>query len=238
MLCAERPERTFGQRQTLIGVVIPAHNEEQSIGACLASLQLATTFPRLAGETVMPIVVLDSCTDDTGTVAAAAGVRTVRLRARNVGRARAVGARLALGAGARWLAFTDADSVVAPDWLSAQIGLGADAVCGTVTVDDWSEHDEAVRDRHLATYEDRDGHRHVHGANLGVCATAYRRAGGFPPLVCDEDVALVRALQAIGANIAWSAALRVVTSARRKWRAPGGFSATLQRLACQIPASM
>ena len=221
----------------MIGVVIPAHNEEHHIGACLASLRLAAAFPQLAGEQVMPVVVLDTCTDDTESVAAAAGVRTVRLRARNVGRARAVGARLALDAGARWLAFTDADSVVAPDWLAAQLGLGTDAVCGTVTVDDWSEHDRAIRERHLATYQDRDGHRHVHGANLGVSAPAYRRAGGFPPLVCHEDVALVRALQAIGATIAWSAALRVVTSARRKWRAPGGFSATLERLACDIRAS-
>ncbi|RYY84013.1 MAG: glycosyltransferase family 2 protein, partial [Comamonadaceae bacterium] len=71
------------------------------------------------------------------------------------------------------------------------------------------------------------GHRHVHGANLGVSATAYRRAGGFPALACSEDVALVEALKAMGANIAWSAAPRVSTSARANARARGGFGDTL-----------
>jgi hypothetical protein len=67
----------------------------------------------------------------------------------------------------------------------------------------------------------------VHGANLGVSAQAYLRAGGFAPLACSEDVALVEQLQATGARIAWSAAPRVVTSARRASRARGGFGDTL-----------
>ena len=43
-------------------------------------------------------------------------------------------------------------------------------------------------------------------------------------------MALVEALQQTGASIAWSAAPRVVTSARRNFRAPEGFGATLQRI--------
>ena len=53
------------------------------------------------------------------------------------------------------------------------------------------------------------------------------RAGGFEPLPSSEDVALVRALEAVGARIAWSAAPRVVTSSRHESRAPGGFGASL-----------
>jgi hypothetical protein len=34
------------------------------------------------------------------------------------------------------------------------------------------------------------GHHHVHGANLGMSASAYGAAGGFPPLRTHEDVAL------------------------------------------------
>jgi hypothetical protein len=60
-----------------------------------------------------------------------------------------------------------------------------------------------------------------------VSAEAYHRVGGFEPLASREDVALVMALQAVGARIAWSAAPRVVTSARKAFRAPGGFGATL-----------
>jgi thymidine phosphorylase len=67
----------------------------------------------------------------------------------------------------------------------------------------------------------------VHGANLGVSAEAYLRAGGFQALACSEDVALVEALKASGARIAWSAAPRVTTSARTNARARGGFGDTL-----------
>ena len=59
----------------------------------------------------------------------------------------------------------------------------------------------------------------INRANLGVAAEAYRRAGGFAPLACSEDVALVESLTAIGARIAWSAGPRVTTSGRTDARA-------------------
>ena len=215
----------------MIGVVVPAHEEEEVIGACLQSLRRAACCPGLKGEQVMMIVSLDSCTDATGTIARGMGATTVDVRARNVGKARAHGAQVALDAGARWLAFTDADSTVASDWFTVQLAQGTDAVCGTVTVQDWGSYDECLRQQHHETYTDRDGHRHVHGANLGVSAHAYRLAGGFRPLKSSEDVDLVRSLHNSGASISWTAAPRVVTSARRNFRAPGGFGAALERVA-------
>jgi len=211
----------------MIAVVIPAHNEAELAGACLASIQAAAKAPELKGERVLVVMVADSCSDDTARIAEAAGAIAIAVNCRNVGQARAVGAARALDAGARWLAFTDADTVVAGDWLTAQLRLQADAVCGTVAVEDWHDYGERMRIHYARSYEDRDGHRHIHGANLGVCAHAYRRAGGFSPLQTSEDVALVNALIASGANVAWSAAPRVVTSARRNFRAPLGFGATL-----------
>jgi hypothetical protein len=154
----------------------------------------------------------------------------VRVNSRNVGAARIAGAALALRSGARWLASTDADSRVAPDSLSTQLGLAHDAVCGTVAVEDWGSYGASMQRHYDATYTDADGHHHIHGANLGVSATAYRRAGGFRPLPSSEDVALVEDLRTTGASIAWSAAPRVVTSARRAFRAPAGFGATLLRV--------
>lgn len=214
----------------MLAVIVPANNEEATIGVCLSSVEKAARCPGLQGETVLVIVVLDACTDNTAGIAVQSGALLISVQARNVGLARAEGARLALSLGARWLAFTDADTVVAPDWLHVQVSLCSDAVCGTIGVSDWGAYGEPMREHFDATYTDSDGHQHIHGANLGVCAEAYQRAGGFAPLASSEDVALVRALEAVGARIAWSAAPRVVTSARSMFRAPGGFGSTLVRV--------
>jgi glycosyltransferase involved in cell wall biosynthesis len=214
----------------VIAVVVPAHDEEASIGACIESLLRATQFPALNDEPVLIVVTLDSCTDGTAEIVRGSGVRAVVVDALNVGIARATGAQYALDAGARWLAFTDADTTVAPDWLAAQLALCSDAVCGTVAVQDWGTYGVSMRRSYDAHYTDADGHRHIHGANLGVSAQAYESVGGFQPLQTSEDVALVHALRDIGASIAWSAAPRVITSARRCFRALAGFGATLERI--------
>lgn len=214
----------------MIGVVIPAHDEEDHIGFCLQSLMRASRCPALGGEQVVLIVALDSCVDASAAIARQMGALLVVVDERNVGAARAAGAQLALDLGVRWLAFTDADSVVAPDWISSQLALQHDAVCGTVAVHDWGSYDACMQRHFEQTYSDIDGHRHIHGANLGMSAQAYQRAGGFQPLATSEDVALVAALERTGARIAWSAAPRVVTSSRRSYRAPEGFGATLERV--------
>lgn len=211
----------------MIGVIVPAHDEEELIEACVESLLKAAAHPDLAQEAVQIIVVLDDCNDHTGRLARSLGVHTIDLKLKNVGFARQAGAKVALGHGARWLAFTDADSVVAPDWLVSQLALKADAVCGTVAVQNWGIYGERMHRHFQLTYTDADGHSHIHGANLGVSAAAYTTAGGFLGLKSSEDVALVKALQASGANIAWSSMPRVVTSVRPNFRAPDGFGATL-----------
>jgi len=226
----------------MIGVAVPAHDEEACLGDCLAALLTAARDPALQGEAVEVLVVLDACGDGSGDVVEAwrtpfaqAGVAlgAIAVDARRVGAARAAGARALLERGARWLAFTDADTRVGPGWLAAQLALGADVVCGAVAVDDWSPHAEraaALRAHFDGFYQDRDGHRHIHGANLGVSAAAYRAAGGFEAVSCHEDVLLVRALEGIGARFAWSASPRVFTSARTDARARGGFGDTLLRM--------
>ncbi|MDN4591528.1 glycosyl transferase [Xenophilus aerolatus] len=222
----------------MLGIAIPAHNEEEHIAAAVAAAMAAGRHAALAGEPFEVVVALDACTDATGVLARAAGARTVEVDARNVGVARALAAQALVQAGARWLAFTDADTRVAPDWLADQLALEADAVCGCVGVDDWSCHGvdaERLHAHFLATYNDRDDHRHIHGANLGVSTALYLQVGGFKHLACSEDVDLVRAIELAGARIAWSARPRVVTSARRQARAVGGFAdALLQALAAPV----
>ncbi len=224
----------------MIAAIVSAQNDEVHLADCLRAVREAARRRRLGGEAVLRVVVLDTCTDGSARICREAGTHTLSLQVRNMGAARALGAQWAIAGGARWLAFTDADALVAPEWLSAQLALGTEAVCGTVSVRDWgpdSEHSARMRRHYDATYTDADGHQHIHGANLGVSADAYRRAGGFQPMASNDDVALVRALQASGATIAWSAAPRVSATAQRLFRAPSGFGATSRRIDAENRAS-
>lgn len=217
----------------MIGIAIPAHNEVESIAAAVASAQRAGQHASLGGETVVVVVVADACSDATVAATTAMGARVLEVAHRNVGHARRVGAEFLLAQGARWLAFTDADSTVAQDWLVAQLALQSEAVCGCVWVHDWSAHGACAAQIARAfahRYHPVDGHRHIHGANLGMTADAYRRAGGFLPLSSSEDVALVEALEAAGVGVAFSAAPRVWTSARVDPRAPLGFGDALRKM--------
>jgi len=221
----------------MIGVIIPVHNEEALLGNCLEAVQRAAAHPELNGETVHVLVVLDSCTDASAHIALQYDVATLAVDARNVGEARLQGIRLMLDQGARWLACTDADSEVAEDWLVAQLRQGTDVVCGTVQIADWGDIPEEAQALYRARYHNGDGHRHIHGANLGFSALAYTRAGGFEPLVVNEDVALIGRFQATGASIAWSALPQVTTSARLDVRMAGGFADYLRGLAYEQQAA-
>jgi len=220
----------------MIAVIVPANNEERDLGACLASIAQAAAHPALRQESVRTVVVLDDCNDGSAAIAAAHGVETLTIAARCVGAARIEGVKWAIANGARWLCSTDADCLVPPDWIGGQIGTGSDAVCGTVTVEDWLDRAPEVAERFNARYRCHDGHRYVHGANLGISVPAYIRAGGFPPLPTHEDVGLVDRLLKQGARIAWVCHPIVVTSARSLARVPQGFAAFLNSLAA-MPAA-
>lgn len=220
------------EQRTMLGICIPAHNEEGLIEACLQSVSVAAQHADLAAEAVTVVVVLDSCTDRTASIVAKWPFVALAVNAHNVGQARAAGARCLLLHQARWLAFTDADTCVSSDWLAVQLSLAADVVCGTVAVDSWAEHGlhaQAARTHFETTYQDRDGHRHVHGANLGMSAASYQRAGGFDPMQCGEDQALVDKLVGLGAQIAWSALPRVLTSGRPFSRVEKGFAGAIRQ---------
>ena len=221
-----------------VGVVVPAHNEETLLPACLAALSRGAS---VLGVPVFVLVVADTCTDSTAAVARACGARVIAIGARNVGAARAAGMAglLRLTAGvdpsAVWLATTDADTVVPPGWLQRQLkyaGQGWDVVLGTVTVADWDGHLPHVPAAFDALYEFGDGpHQHVHGANLGIRASAYLAAGGFRSLRTAEDHALLAAATEAGCSVLQASDITVETSARRRARAPLGFSHLLRTLA-------
>jgi len=111
-------------------------------------------------------------------------------------------------------------------------------VAGTVTVVDWTGHPPEVPSLYRRLYgspRTTPVHDHVHGANLGIRASAYLAAGGFAAVRCREDHDLLRALQAMGRPVVRTWAEPVVTSARTHGRAPGGFADFLRRLAPTPP---
>ena len=221
-----------------VGVVVPAHDEETLLPACLLALRRACDCVRVP---TLVLVVADSCTDRTVEVAREHGVRVIGIGARNVGAARAAGMlhllRMMPGlpAAGVWLATTDADTVVPAGWLRRQLSYadqGWDVVLGTVTVADWSEHPPHTPAAFTARYSTGgQPHPHVHGANLGIRASAYLRAGGFRALRTAEDHALLAAATEAGCSVLQAGDIAVQTSARRHGRAPDGFSNLLRTLA-------
>jgi glycosyltransferase involved in cell wall biosynthesis len=214
---------------TAMAVVIPVHNERALLARCLAALE------RAVSESPLPCavrVVLDACTDGSAEIAAQFPFPMVRIQANAVGAARRAGVDSALeGLGAWpadrvWIANTDADSAVPARWLSTQRDLadrGADVVLGTVRPD-FDDLSEAHRRHWLRSHTRGAPAGNTHGANLGVRASAYLAAGGFPHLVSDEDVQLVEACKRNGAVVVASDRAEVLTSGRTVGRAPGGYA--------------
>ncbi|MFC9354260.1 glycosyltransferase [Arthrobacter sp. NPDC057013] len=194
------------------------------------------------------------------------GVRILHRRFRNAGASRAAGVAAALedagpddcesagrleSAGrpeatgslhleSTWLANTDADSQVPEDWLVRQLEFadaGWDVVLGSVEPDSTAMDPELLLSWHLRHPLD-EGHGNIYGANLGVRASAYRQAGGFPPLRSSEDRALVEHLRRRGFAVIATDSTRVVTSGRTAARAPHGFGAYLHALSVEAAAGL
>jgi glycosyltransferase involved in cell wall biosynthesis len=221
-----------------VGVIVPAHNEQDLLPGCLAALRRAARA--LRGTPVHVVVVADACRDRTMQAARRGGASVITISASSVGAARAAGACEVLRRTAHldpadiWLATTDADTLVPPCWLRQQAryaSQGWDAVVGTIRVVGWSGYPPGTRALFRRRYAGGAGpHSHVHGANLGFRASAYLKAGGFPAVPTAEDHALVAALTTGGSRVLRTRALPVATSARREARAPHGFGHYLAEL--------
>ncbi|VXB30617.1 glycosyltransferase [Pseudoclavibacter sp. 8L] len=231
-------------------IVVPARDEAETLAECLDALTVAMDSMRCAGAgvRVQLVLVLDSCRDASARIAARAAERDPRIHVieglhGSVGKARRTAVSVALSlisegdptAGdptSTWISSTDADSAVPPGWLLSQLEFadaGTDLLLGTVNVEPQTDapHIEA---RWRRDYSSIEGHPHIHGANLGVRASAYLAAGGFPPLREHEDTGLAAAVTACGFAVHSTASSPVLTSARRRGRTPGGFAGYLEDL--------
>ena len=234
-----------------VAVIVPAADEQDRIAACLAAIddaRLRLLVSELPVARVDVFVVLDGCRDDTPAIVArfatADHVHVITSAARRVGAARRLGALAAMATDTRterlWLANTDADSTVPPDWLIGMVraaNAGAQVVLGTVLPG--AELSPLLRAAWLASHRLHEGHPHVHGANLGIRADTYLELGGWSgDLACDEDVDLAnRAATVAEIGILRTATIPVLTSARTAGRAPQGFSSYIRHLCEHHPGA-
>ncbi|CAN5208328.1 glycosyltransferase [soil metagenome] len=225
---------------TQVAVVVPARDEAEGLPAALAAMTVAMGRVAVACPRQRLLIVADSCSDGTADLAkrhGPTGTQVVEVDVGNVGAARRRGFTQALRSWVDdpercWLATTDADSAVPPDWLEAQLHLalaGWDAVAGPIAITDWTSWPPTVRHR-LQAHRRAQHAPSAHGANLGCSAAAYLDAGGMPPLATSEDRALWLAIGGTGRPVCHSTAAPVITSARRHGRAPGGLAQLLTEL--------
>ncbi|PKW26555.1 glycosyltransferase [Phycicoccus duodecadis] len=230
-----------GSRIGHVVVAVPARDEERLVGACLDSVRVAADRLLAARPdvTVEVVLALDRCVDGTAAVAARHPVTLLAIDAGCVGVARREAVATGLSAPraraadprATWVANTDADCAVPPGWLTRQVALaesGTDLVVGTVVPVDVV--DPAVLLAWRARHRLREGHGHVHGANLGVRAAAYLEAGGFAEVGLHEDVGLVTRVRDAGHPWVATDRVRVRTSGRSSSRVEGGFATYLAAL--------
>lgn len=242
--------------------IVPARDEAGPLPGCLAGLSAALDrweahHAQGTAAAAVAVPANDLPTLDRARTAHRADPRIHVLALESgpggVGRARAAAARHArelfpaVPAEALWLASTDADSRVEPDWLVGQAVLastvrpdGQALVLGTVDLPGDADPDLAARWR--AAYRHAEDHPHVHGANLGLPWALYERAGGFAEVAEHEDVGLAAAVRALaeedgsaavapGVRLLATDRVRVTTSSRLVGRTPGGFAGYLRELA-------
>jgi hypothetical protein len=194
-----------------VGVVVPARDEAGRVGSCVAAL-LAQD-----GAVVEVTVVDDGSSDGTAAEAAGAGARVVQAPPPDpgvAGKAAACAHGAAVTGRGRWLAFVDADVVLAPGALSRLLAcclatgaVAASPLARQVTRTWWEEL--LLPELGLAVAERLDldavadparPAAFLSGQCLLVRRDAYEAVGGFAAVAGSlvEDVALARRLKAAG----------------------------------------
>jgi Glycosyl transferase family 2 len=240
-------------------VAIPVRDEEDRIAACLHALAAQT------GRGIDHVVLLlNNCTDATAARVAdlapslpfglTVAHRTFPADVAHSGTARREAMEIAARiAGPRGILLTtDADGVVAPDWVGrtlAAFARGVDVVCGRAEIDPEEAraipeylHQREAEEIAYATALDRLHHlidpdrhdpwpRHAEhsGASIAVTVAAWRRAGGIPACPLGEDRAFLAALHRVDAAIRHAPDVTVTVSGRLVGRARGGMADTMAR---------
>ena len=242
-------------------IAIPACDEAVRIARCLDACDDSIVE---SGLRVELLVLVNNSVDGTGerVMAWSAGRgRPVTLvdvelfpDAAHAGAARGLALALAaLGVpAATALLTTDADSVVAVDWVRrnvAHLADGAELVCGAIGTDaaeavrlprplsdcaDVAERYERATHELESRLDPDPWNRWPHhgtsgGASLALSADALARIGGVPFVACGEDRALAARVRGAGARVRYADDVAVTVSCRLHGRARGGMADTLRR---------
>ncbi len=108
----------------MISFIVPAHNEELWIGACVGSINDAAAAADIEHEVV---VAADACTDRTAEIATSMGARVVEVDHRQISKVRNSGAREATFD--RFI-FVDGDTSITPEVLRAVLAQFEQGVVG------------------------------------------------------------------------------------------------------------
>jgi hypothetical protein len=214
------------------------------------------------------VVLANNCGDDTAALARkclqAQGRTACQVVERELPAAKAHAGwarRLALEAGRRHLSApddvllsTDADTWVAPDWLSRtldHLDAGYDAVAGLALLrpaelrrlDPGSRRRFAALQRYeraldalrhdLSAEEPWPRHFYEGGASIALTCRSFDALGALPTPCVGEDKALFDRVRRRGFRIRHATDVRVATSCRFSGRAPEGAADTLRRWALQ-----
>jgi GT2 family glycosyltransferase len=156
---------------------------------------------------------------------------------------------------------TDADTLVAPDWIAANLRAleaGCDAVAGAAHLMRGERNQLApdhrrrllragkyftalayLRAEQAPAHDPWPRHDYEGGASIALRLWLYRAIGGSPVLPTGEDRALFEAVRALGGRVRHAPDVRVFTSCRLTGRAEGGTADTLElwgALPAQAPA--
>lgn len=130
-----------------------------------------------------------------------------------------------------WIANTDADCLVPSTWICRQVAQAdhdVDLVLGTVVLSPTTSR--RLTERFADAYAN-PSRPHVHAANLGVRASAYRHVGGWNDrVILGEEHDLLRRLVGATRPVVWLDEHHVVTSGRTVSRVDGGFASFLADL--------
>jgi len=189
-----------------VSIVLPAHNEADSIKRCLDSI-ISSDYPAHRFET---IVVDNSSTDGTPDLARQFPVQVYDLPNANVGAVRNYGARKAKGS---ILAFLDADCVVDSSWLKTGVNslanLKVDVVGGGIKLGSspsWVESFWLLECRHGSSRPTE-----LIGCNIFIRKSVFESVGGFNEHVTSgEDSDISRRLKTMGHSVPIDPDLAVV----------------------------
>ncbi len=191
-----------------VSVVVCVYNGERTIDSCLASLE------KLNYPNYEVIVVNDGSTDETRQIAESYDtIRLINQENQGLSGARNVGIQAATG---EIIAFTDADCMADPDWLTYLVARFQSSEFGAVGGPNFSPPDDSFVASCVAVSPgapthvllDDEAAEHIPGCNMAFRREALEAIKGFDPIfrAAGDDVDLCWRLQNKGYKIGFSPA--------------------------------